>query len=423
MQVKRVFNLIFIALFSLLVILPARFYQSYSFAPFAIESNIMVNYLNVVDLVALVIMALCLIRSGSYKSKINLLMYFVAIFLVAFVELLFLIATDNAVYIGEILSKAIILMCAFAFGKYVASNYNSKELYLLYIIPLLILVVSSFFLRDYGGYASSNRVGTLGFGSNETAMFACVILCYSLFKRDSNMLVRALLFAASIASIMVVSSRRGLVIAIIIIALFVISFLLRRRRERPTFKLVVSLTGVVAIFGVFVFVFHDKIVDFFNNSPLYVRLVVSRRGGDAAFEMGDRFSIFDETLMKIINNPFGTFGSDELLAQNSFSHAHNVLLQSIATHGIIIGITISIVLILVFLKSLKTSFINLSNSNYSLISPLVFFIVYFAFDMLGYLLWNPKGLFWVVLTISIILFKTKKNPSSLLVNDNLVRVC
>ena len=398
---------IILLLIAVALVLPARFFQTYSVSLFNVKTNLSVNYVNFVDLFILFISFLCVVFSNNKsierKNFSIVLFYGFICFFYAFL----LTATGNASFIGELISKSIIVLCSCLIAKYVIDNFAPKQFELLYVIPLSILVISSFFLQGYMGYGSSNRVGSLGFGSNETAIFACILLAVFLFKPNASIFFKAIIVVICFSSLFVISSRRGILIGIVLLGLKLVSFVFEKKRKIS----VKSIVGIVVICfaGLLMFfIFKDKIIRFFDTSALLNRFRYSLDNG-ASFSLTDRFLIFKEGFGFLSNNIlFGSFGCDTLYAQGNFSHAHNVFLQFLVTYGLVFGIPICLYFLSTIINSIKLLFRIKHYQQFEIVVPCCFILIYIVSEQVGYMLWNPKALLLVMISVFIINYNARK---------------
>lgn len=387
----------------IVLVLPARCYTGYYLHALQTTSNLSVQYLNLVD-VAVVITAIIL---GFNKNKIlfeNTTFRTVAVYMIVnFFMLLLAVIFGYVDYTGELISKSIIVLCA---GVVVSKvkDYTDTQKSSIYIVSLLILVIASFFLSGYKGYALMNRVGTLGFSTNETANFACCVLAIALFVENINIWMRLGASILSVACILNVASRRGMVVAIAIFVVWVLILLWHKRSSKIALRsffaaLVIIIAGVA-----FVIVKHQQILNYVNSSALMVRYRFAARYNDEFMDISGRLSIYEETIDYIRDHFFlGSYGCDKILAQGHIAHAHNLLLQFIATYGVLFGVFYAWYALVTFGRALKMMKTYLGRRDYIFPAVLsLFFIIYFTFEMFGYLLWNPKGLFWIAITMFLI---------------------
>lgn len=387
----------------IVLVLPARCYTGYYLHALQTTSNLSVQYLNLVD-VAVVITAIIL---GFNKNKIlfeNTTFRTVAIYMIVnFFMLLLAVIFGYVDYTGELISKGIIVLCA---GVVVSKvkDYTDTQKSSIYIVSLLILVVASFFLSGYKGYALMNRVGTLGFSTNETANFACCVLAIALFVENINIWLRLGASILSVACILNVASRRGMVVAIAILGVWVLILLWHKRSSKIASRSFFTALVIIIVGVAFVIVKHQQILNYVNSSALMVRYRFAARYNNEFMDISGRLSIYDEILDYIKDHfLFGSYGCDKILAQGHIAHAHNLFLQFIATNGILIGILYTWYAFATFVRAIKMMKTYLDRRDYIFPAVLsLFFIIYFTFEMFGYLLWNPKGLFWIAITMFLI---------------------
>lgn len=387
----------------IVLVLPARCYTGYYLHALQTTSNLSVQYLNLVD-VAVVITAIIL---GFNKNKIlfeNTTFRTVAVYMIVnFFMLLLAVIFGYVDYTGELISKSIIVLCA---GVVVSKvkDYTDTQKSSIYIVSLLILVIASFFLSGYKGYALMNRVGTLGFSTNETANFACCVLAIALFVENINIWLRLGASILSVACILNVASRRGMVVAIAIFVVWVLILLWHKRSSKIALRSFFAALVIIIAGGAFVIVKHQQILNYVNSSALMVRYRFAVRYNDEFMDISGRLSIYEEIIDYIRDHFFlGSYGCDKILAQGHIAHAHNLLLQFIATYGVLFGVFYAWYALVTFGRALKMMKTYLDRRDYIFPAVLsLFFIIYFTFEMFGYLLWNPKGLFWIAITMFLI---------------------
>lgn len=387
-------------LITVTLLLPARFYQSFSLQNFNIQSNLNVQYLNFVDLLILITTVLCVAFSSVRLFKKNQLLILLTCFFAFAVFLVCLIVGNKTGHIGELISKLLIVICSIIIANYVIIHFSSRQLEALYVLPLLVLVVSSFFVKEYGSYGLSRRPGSIGFGSNETAMLCCTLLFILLFKKGINILLRFLLIAICFASVFVLGSRRGVVIAA---ALSVIKLLLIIYHSFKTFRLknIVYAFLIVGISAFLFLAFRERIIDFLRTSSLSLRFEVSLNK-DSYFFLGERATIYQDGFLYFIDHfLFGSFGCDTIYAQGLNTHTHNMFLQFLVSYGFLFGIPIICYFLYYFLVSLRVC-ISKDGKMSPIFMPCSFVVIVIICEQFGYIFWNPKAFFWIVLSTIII---------------------
>lgn len=397
----------------MMFLLPARFYITYSLAKSA-QSNIVINYLNAVDLVAIMLSILCVILEKKRVIDIGSGKIVIFYAFIVVIELVALAFSAHIEYAGELVSKLVLIIAASIISAYIHNGLDEKLKLMFYIFPLLVLVVASFFLTDYGGYAVSNRVGTLGFGSNETAMFACALIAISLLY-DMSFWLKLGFTVVGFACVLTVSSRRGIVVALAIVFLFGIIKLFSKKKKFTKKKLF-AVTFAIVLLGIFVYRYYSVIYNYVISSPLVIRLIYTSKTGQSAFDTSDRLDIFHDSISQLNQNPLlGFMGSDKLFAQGSYTHTHNLFLQGLVIYGYLFGLIIGIFFVTVLYKAVKLLIYSHKNVLKSKIGAVysVFFIVYVVFDMFGYLLWNSKGVFWVMISSFLIIRQYKEAKEQL----------
>lgn len=395
-------NVLVLAIFCILLILPARFYIDFSIAK-DVQANIVVNYLNFVEFLTLCLAIFCVIIQKKAVLKRKYIYMLGYVWIVMIIYAIALVISGNVIYFSELIAKLIVLISSVFIAEYIDQKFDINMKMLTFIIPLLILVIASFFLTGYGSYGTSNRAGTIGFGSNEAAMFACILIAIALVI-NANMFVKAGFLILGISCVFVVSSRRGIVVAIGIIGIYSLLSLIKRKDKIK----IGHLVAITALAGIMVFVFYkyyDVIYNNIINSPLVIRFKYTERMGQSIFDTSDRATLYQNGIRHLIEHPFlGYMGSDKLYAQGEISHAHNLILQFLVVYGVVLGSVIAIYFVCVFLRAIRILITNYHNKNLSSFDSIVslFFVIYFAFDMLGYLLWNPKGMLWVLVSTHLI---------------------
>lgn len=390
-------------LICIILVLPARFYNGFYLQFFAVDSNLSVYYVNGVDLAIVLSTLFAILGLGDCHVDSGLFGVFTYYIAVNTVLLIAALLSGRANFAGELISKTVIVFCCCIIATQLKS-FTELQQSLMYLTALCILVIASFFLSGYKGYAAMNRVGSLGFGTNETAFFACCILAVSLFVKNTNPWIRIGGVILSIACILNVASRRGMFIAIAILALWLVILLFRKKSWtitlRSFFISVIILVGLIWI-GCAKF---DEIVKYINDSAFMVRFRFAEKSNSNFMDISDRFQIYKSIVEFIGSNLlFGSFGCDTILAQGALSHAHNVLLQFLATHGVIFGTVINSYFLVTLYRAIRIviKYIRYEDQPFPVILS-IFFILYIVYDFFGYLLWNPKGLFWIVITMFMI---------------------
>lgn len=386
-----------------IIILPARCYNGFYLHAFAASSNISVQYLNLVD--AAILLTTCIYSIGRNKLYVEsrifrIILIYLGIDLFMLIMCLVFGKTD---YIGELISKSIIVLCAGIIASQVRL-FNDIQKSSIYVFSLGVLVIASFFLSGYKGYAVMNRVGSLGFGTNETANFACVILAIALFVTNINIWVRVGTSLVAVACILNVASRRGVIVALAIPVIWLFANLWKRRSSKIASRSFFAGLVILLLATAFVMLRHEQIISYINNSALMVRYRFNTKYNIEFLDYSGRLSIYDEAFEYIKEHLFlGSYGCDKVFAQGHITHAHNLLLQFIATYGIVFGLLFAIYVVVTFIRALKIMKEYLSRRDQAFPAIVsLFFVLYFIFEMFGYLLWNPKGLFWIALTMFLI---------------------
>lgn len=382
----------------LLLLLPARVYTQYTVSFFRVHSNLNVFYVNLFDLLLLGLSIITLLPRFKLPIHKKNLTYVCTFMVIEAVSLLLLIITGHSDYIGEVISKTHIVLCAYVFVVCASERMTWKQKSSIYVIALIILVLASFFLSGYAAYSSSNRVGSLGFGSNETAMFACALIAISLFSKTFSVSIRTAVSIVSFMALLNIASRRGIVVALLIILAWILSEIVIRRKNHLRIKTLAAVF-VIALIVLFIWIrYQNQILAYIYNSPFALRYRYLTRSGGQALDFSDRGNIFSEAIEHIIASPIlGYYGSDLFLAQGAVTHSHNMILQMLVTHGVILGSIIALFFIVSFVRALRL--IIWSRNNECDDFPVMlsaFYIPFFVFELAGYLLWNPKGLFLII---------------------------
>ena len=385
---------------SIFLVLPARAYNGYYLHAFATESNLSVQYLNLVDLSALLISFLFVVGHRFYSIEAKVSKIGVAYSITNLIMLLGMALSGNSAFIGELISKTLIVLCAVIIVSGM-KDYSDVVKSTVYLTALGVLVVASFFLSGYQGYGVMNRVGSLGFGTNETANFACCIIAICLVVTNINIWLRLISIGVSTACIFNVASRRGIIVMAVIIIIWLLTLLWKKKQTKIARRTFFTSILVVLVIIIFVATRYNQILYFFQHSSLAVRFRFAERYNNEFMDYSNRLSIFDSSFDYIKNHILmGSFGSDKLYAQGHYTHAHNILLQFITTYGIFFGAMICLYIVTSLYRAvvlLKDYFKHNDNMFPAIIS--IFYIVYLTFESFGYLLWNPKGLFWIAITV------------------------
>ena len=395
------------------IILPARCFTEYSLPLFQVDSNLSVQYINLVDAAVILVALFFMVTSRLFVFDSKILLVTGAFAMVNAVMLLGLFLTGQAEYAGELISKTILVGCA-GITVYSIDSFTGKQKASVYVISITILITAAFFLSDYEGYALLRRAGSLGFGSNETACFACALLAIALFVTDWNGWLRLGSAVLSGASVLFVASRRGVILWVAILVVWIIYLIFKRKRSRVA---VTTFFAVLIVAAVALFLFYrnfNTIVDWIDTSRFFHRLRVAETYYSNYFlDFSDRREILENSFAFFGDHLiFGSFGCDKVIAQGALTHSHNILLQYIITYGTVFGTAIAVFVLVSFFQAIRLTvyYLRRGGIGFGAVTSL-FFIVYFLFDSLGYLLWNPKGVFWIWLTIFFIQIEYKKTFS------------
>ena len=395
---KIAYSIIWLAI-CVIILLPARCYNGFYVHFFAVNSNISVQYVNLVDFAVLLTTAVCLVHKHQIK-RYPAINWFVGVYFFSRILFLALLPFFGYVeFMGEIISKTIIISCC-AIIAVISDEASDVQKSIVYYFALLVLVIASFALVGYGGYGVMNRTGSIGFGTNETASFACVLLVISLFISFMPVWIRAIVSTLSIACVLNVASRRGLIISIGILALWIFTRIFKKKNRFIQKRKFYTSIAIFAVTILILYINRYKIIDYINNSALMTRINFTERQDQDVFDFSDRISIFKTSFDFISSHPFfGTFGCDLIYARGSTSHAHSIFFQPLVTNGIFIGVFFDSYLILSLIRSIQLLYLySKDNSRTFPAIVSVFYIIYLIFDSFGYLLWNPKGLFWVIIS-------------------------
>lgn len=387
-------------LICIILILPARCYNGYYLHLFEVSSNLSVQYVNLIDLS--IVIGAFIFTIGVRKIVVDKHILKICIFYFLVNTLMFAAAIFAGYedYLGELLSKTLIVICAGIIASQMRS-FSDIQKSSIYTVTLIILIAASFFLSGYKGYAVMNRVGSLGFGTNETANFACCILGIALFVSNYNVWIRLSAVLLSGACILNVASRRGMFIAIAIPVIWLLLLFWKERSSKIAKRSFFVTTLVVVGVIVFYIARYEQISSYISNSALMVRFRFTERYNKSFADFSGRLTIYNDVFQHIESNILlGSYGCDKILAQGNIAHAHNLLLQFIATNGPIIGTVYLTYIILSFVRSMRIMITYLRKRDKIFPAVIaIFFILYFLFESSGYLLWNPKGLFWIMLTM------------------------
>ncbi len=394
-------------LFVLIMILPARAFQTYALVH--ISSDLSCDYLNLIDLLLVMLIAIGLIGKRKIKLTRSEFGYLALYCLIAITGTMCMIASEKANYAAETISKFIILFGALYYSDLLFSDDSTNPIITkVYAIPLITLSSATLLLGGYMSYGVSNRTGTLGFGSNEAAMFAVTLLSFSLFSKNNKNIIKVIGIVLSVLALLAVASTRGMLVGIAVFFLFVISILLKKKKFTAS-----SLIGTVVVFFLFVYLIYinyERILSYILTSDLANRIIFKLNNNMDIIDFSGRTTIFEQAIELIKNDLFlfGTFGSDKLLA-NEFMHntihTHNIVLQFLSTYGVVNGIMILVPFVYTFIISINNIFkiVSCKENRNHVIMLSFFYALYFVFDMFGYLLWNPKGLLWVLITMILLL--------------------
>lgn len=318
---KIAYSIIWLAI-CVIILLPARCYNGFYVHFLSVNSNISVQYVNLVDLAILLTTTVCLVHKHQIK-RYPAINWFVGVYFFSRILFLALLPFFGYVeFMGEIISKTIIISCC-AIIAVISDEASDVQKSIVYYFALLVLVIASFALIGYGGYGVMNRTGSIGFGTNETASFACALLVISLFISFMPVWIRAIVSALSIACVLNVASRRGLIISIGILALWIFTRIFKKKNrfiQKRKFYTSIAISAVVIL------------ILYINRHKISINF--TERQDQDVFDFSDRISIFKSSVDFISSHPFfGTFGCDLIYAQGSTSHAHSIFFSRLLPTG------------------------------------------------------------------------------------------
>jgi O-antigen ligase len=388
---------------SLLLVLPARFYNGFYLGIFAVQSNLSVYYMNLMELTIFVVACYCIIINNKLHLE-RFSLSFCNFYIVSNLFMLFfLYIRGKADFSGELISKSFVILSAAIICSTISQG-NDLQKCAIYVIPLLFLVTASFFLAGYQAYGRMNRTGSIGFGTNETASFACILLAIGLFVENFNIWFRIGISLLSVACLFNVASRRGILIGVVIVVLKGLIWLLWKKRDALNLKKLIWTSIPIIVTAAVLYVNWGGIAEKIDRSALLTRIRFTEKRNEDILDYSNRLAIFDDAFEYFFNHILlGSNGCDLLYAQETKSHAHNLLLQILVTHGVIIGAVIICFILVTLIRAviLVSHYRKNKDSAFQVVVSL-FFIIYFVFDSFGYLLWNPKGLFWIAISIILI---------------------
>ena len=398
---KGIFIFFIFLLAFVILISPSRFFQTFSLVQ--AENNININYMNVVDLLCITEMILIFCFFRTFKTDINydsknyktLSLTTVVCFSIFSLALLF---SGNEIYVFEVVSKTIIILCALVFSLFIVS-YNVSKPFIVFIFSFLFVIcLAPIFLKNYLAYDEIHRAGSLGFFVNETGMFCCMLVAVSLFAIKKKYILRILFTGLGVYVSYLSGSRRGLILSVLIVIIFLlysyVALLIKHHKKKVAFSVIlVSGVSVLSALSLFFVLKYDYLV---NNIPALYRLIHSAK--DAGTILGkDRALLYQYVFAASISHPIlGSYGSESLASVtilSQYSHAHNLFIQLFICYGFFFGFIFSLFFILVLIVSCRNIFTKQNELRKA--TSLIFFI-YFLFDMLGYGLWNPKLLFLIM---------------------------
>lgn len=386
------------------LILPARCYNGYYLHAFEIESNISIQYINFVDLAIVFLTTIICLDDKRAFTNHHIILVCTGYVLSTLFFMGIMLLKGYSSFAGELISKSAIVICSGIIASHI-SFYSDIQKVSIYGITFCILAFASFFFKDYGSYEESNRVGSIGFGSNETAEFACTLLAICFFAKKLNIVLKCSGAILGVLCLLNVSSRRGLIAGIVVTVIWLFSqvYKIKQKVSHPLKSLMslIVLGGIIIIFYVY---YGEQIIDYISSSSLISRINYYSNTDKELFETNDRELLFDDTFEYMWNHPiFGTFGCDTIYAQGKNSHAHNLFLQLITTYGIVFGCVFSFYIISTVIKSFVVLFHKKKKDLCDFSTVLFSFLVIdLFFESFGYMLWNPKGLLLFSITVFLI---------------------
>jgi len=416
-------DIIILILLIILYIAPAR---TWSIGLIKVDSQFVPEYKLINLYLGILLMTFIFIlsfyRNKKYQLKkvglvsiedIVLFLYFLSILICLFVY-------GHSYFYDEFIKLvSVVLIYKIINQLLLTEKYN--VLYKAILWSFVILILASFFSINYGGFQEQQRAGTIGFGINETAMIASILLCHSLFKRNHS-IFDVVFVIISIGSIAYTASRRGIIFSAICISVFLISECLNLLKlnklkgkniedhklslSRAAFDILIILLLLIPIS----LVAENNLVNDvrLNDIPVMKRILDLEKRDILLYDI-NRIYIFEDSIEFIrANILWGALGSDLYLTNNVYYnniHSHNIFVQLLARFGIIVFVVVfSLILnkLYTIIKLMKKHALIKEEHVPLLTLSVQGFIFSLIFEQSGYGLWQMKNL-WLFLVFFVII--------------------
>lgn len=329
-----------------------------------------------------------------FKRVLEKKFYFIlSTYLIAiiFVALNYLLFPENRTYILEIQFDFLFLSLLSFIYIYTIKDYSYllKSLYkaalIVSVVSVLIYLIKIFLLDD----------NTYSIYFSYLITFSIIInLDKVLYNKKSILRIALILMNAFI--VLHVGSRGAI--------LCILTYLLLSLFFRSRFSLISKF--LLLTFTTVFFVFYKEILTY-TNQMLSMIGVYSRTLTSLTREniyLSGREDIYENTILAINNNFFGGIGLTGDRVINNGTYTHNIILEILATFGVLFGSILIILLLIVFIKGC------IFNED---ISGKTLSIIYLSYTlpmlMVSRTLWTQSE-FWILLALclSAINFKTRK---------------
>lgn len=278
--------------------------------------------------IVLTMMFLLVFISFIKDQKLKISLLFAAILFLLFSLVLTLINLTNFAFIDLIRYTSVTMYCFLVYIFFRNNNFNQDSF-------IKILIFNSFiiFILHFMGYFQSQEQIT--YSQISYALFPLMLYMYMQILNSSNAFIKLACFILLIMfiyySIFYIGARS-------LIFFFFLIILALQFQKSFTLFLISTFALLLAIYSLSFFISEDDAL-FISRS---LRLIFE-------IENEPRIIHFKNLLSTIAENPFGFgIGNFESITNG---HPHNIFLEFLLVHGILLGFIFSIIFLILFLKA------------------------------------------------------------------------
>lgn len=284
------------------------------------------NEINV--FIVLIMMFLLVFISFNKNQKFKILLLFIAILFLLFSLVLTLINFTNFAFIDFIRYTTLTIFCFLVYIFFRNNNFNQDT-----FIKILIFNSCIIFILHFMGYFQSQEQIT--YSQISYALFPLMLYMFMQILNSSNVFIKFLCFILLIMFIYYSIFFIGARSLIFFFFLIILALLFQKSLKLFLFSTFVLL---LAIYSLTFFISKDDAL-FFSR---VLRLIIE-------IENEPRIILYKNLLSTIADNPFG-FGVGNFESITN-AHPHNIFLEFLLVHGILLGFIFSIIFLILFLEA------------------------------------------------------------------------